>query len=222
MNLEEAAARLAAGKHILTTVPVSGPIFRNTLHRLLELSRQFELLPSLSPDLLHTLIDLPPKPGWRKPTTKGNLPGPGFSGGIALLSGTKSPLPLLSAGRGALRPLFSQGSGKGPFVRAAARSRLWPFLLLNPGNGCYTAAFAPSSGLLPVETCVFCGTEADQQFSYVFVEDDPARRADLCRTCHRYLKTIVAGRLTHLLYLPLEEFVTVDLDTLVARDDLIS
>ena len=70
--------------------------------------------------------------------------------------------------------------------------------------------------------CVFCGAEAEAQFSYVFVEDDPARRADLCRVCRRYLKTIVAGRLTHPLYLPLEEFVTVDLDTLLARGDLIS
>ena len=76
-------------------------------------------------------------------------------------------------------------------------------------------AFFPSG-------CDFCGAEAEAQFSYVFVEYDPARRADLCRVCHRYLKTIVAGRLTHPLYLPLEEFVTVDLDTVMARDYLLS
>jgi hypothetical protein len=68
---------------------------------------------------------------------------------------------------------------------------------------------------------VFCGKE-EPRFSYIFAEDDPARRADLCQACRRYLKTVVTSQFTHPLYLPLEEFVTVDLDTLMARDDLLS
>jgi FdhE protein len=223
VDLHQTAARLAAGEDILATVPVSAPIFRDTVTRLLELFRQFDLLPTLPPDLLHSLISLAP-PAWL-----------GGTGGLEeICQGREVPVKLLFfVGQKALSPFYQQAAA--PYIPLFSQG-VWQRSVC-PGCGQVPVlASLPSDSrqrhlycsLCDVQWpyarrgCVFCGAEAEAQFSYVFVEDDPARRADLCRVCHRYLKTIVAGRLTHPLYLPMEEFVTVDLDTLLARGDLIS
>ncbi len=220
---QETVARLAAGEIILATVPVSVPIFRDTLARLLEICREFELLPALSPDLLHSLLSLAPR-AWL-----------GETNGLAeICQGREAPVKLLFfVGQKALSPFYQQAAA---LYNPLFSQGVWQRSVC-PGCGQEPAlaSLAPDSGqrrlycsLCAVQwpftrrACVFCGTEAEAQFSYVFVEDDPARRADLCQVCHHYLKTIVAGRLTHPLYLPLEEFVTVDLDSLLARDNLVS
>ena len=49
VDFDQTAAQLAAGEPILATVPIPAAIFRDTLTRLLELCRQFDLLPTLPP-----------------------------------------------------------------------------------------------------------------------------------------------------------------------------
>ncbi len=115
--------------------------------------------------------------------------------------------------------LFWQVGKKGN-VLAAARNPLLPASLPTPGKDFYIAASVVCNGRFLVRPASFAATQ-ESHFSYIFIEDDPARRADLCRACRRYLKTIVISRLTHALYLPLEEFVTVDLDALLLRHDMI-
>jgi FdhE protein len=223
VDLDRAAARLAAGEPILATVPIPAAIFQDTLTRLLELCRQFDLLPVLHLDLLHSLISLPP-PAWL-----------GETGGLEeICQGREVPVKLLLfVGQKAFSPFYQQAAA--PYTSLFFQG-VWQRSVC-PGCG-----QEPALALLPPDSrqrhlycsicdvqwpfarrgCIFCGAEAEAQFSYVFVEDDPARRADLCRVCRRYLKTIDAVRLTNPLFLPLEEFVTVDLDTLLARGDLIS
>ena len=223
VDFDQTAARLAAGEPILATVPIPAAIFRDTLTRLLELCRQFDLLPTLPPDLLHSLISLAP-PAWL-----------GETGGLEeICQGREVPVKLLFfVGQKALSPFYQQAAA--PYIPLFSQGVWQRSVCPGCGQEPALASLPPDSrqrhlycSLCDVQWpfarrgCVFCGAEAEAQFSYVFVEDDPARRADLCRVCRRYLKTIVADRLTHPLYLPLEEFVTVDLDTLLARGDLIS
>jgi|GEM_PF-4638794 len=63
-------------------------------------------------------------------------------------------------------------------------------------------------------TCPFCLTDSHGPVSYVFHESDPARRLYQCPGCGQYLKTVDESRLSYRLYMPLEEFVTLDLDLL--------
>ncbi len=218
---KEVEAKLAAGQSILDQVPIPVSIFQNTLSRLLELFRQFELMPPLSADRLQNLLTLPPHAWLRRDFNGGNLPGSGSPGRTAFFPGAESSFPLLPSGG-------SPVSGKN-FSRWDWQTGKCPFCGQEPT----LASLAPDSGqrflycsLCGVQwpfsrqTCVFCGNQ-ESHFSYIFIEDDPARRADLCQACQRYLKTIVISRLTHALYLPLEEFVTIDLDTLLIREDLI-
>ena len=135
---------------------------------------------------------------------------------------------LLFIGQKALSPFYQQAAA--PYAALWSQDR-WqqsacpacggpPTLaLISPESGqrrlhcclCNVTWPAPSR-----QECVFCGAAAAQT-TYYFLEDDPARRADLCQACGRYLRTIVLAKLTHPLHLPLEEFVLVDLDTLMAQ-----
>jgi FdhE protein len=63
-------------------------------------------------------------------------------------------------------------------------------------------------------TCPFCGNHDQKQLSYLHQDHDPSRRLDLCRKCARYIKTVDERRLRVPLHLPLEEFITLDLDHL--------
>jgi hypothetical protein len=223
VDLDQAAARLAAGEPILATVPIPAAIFRDTLTRLLELFRQFDLLPALPPDLLHSLISLAP-PAWLGETGGLEEICQGREVPVKLLFfvGQKALSPFYQQAAAPYAPLFSQGVWQKPVCPGCAQEPALAVLTPDSRQRHLYCSLCDAKWPFARPVCVFCGAEAEAQFSYVFVEDDPARRADLCRVCRRYLKTIDAGRLTHPLYLPLEEFVTVDLDTLLTRDDLIS
>ncbi len=222
VDLEAAAAQLAAGESILTTVPVAAPIFRETLTRLLELCRQFDLLPALSPDLLHSLVNLAPQ-AWLGETTglAAICQGREVPVGLLLFVGQKALSPFYQQAAASYSPLFSQGVWQRSVCPVCGREPALASLAPDSGQRLLYCSLCAVQWPFARRACVFCGAEAEAQFSYVFVEDDPARRADLCQVCRRYLKTIVVRRLTHSLCLDLEEFITVDLDTLLARDDLV-
>ena len=216
----EVEARLAAGQAIVDQVPIPVSIFQNTLSHLLELFRQFELMPPLSAARLQYLLTLPPHAWLDETLVAASCQDQDLPAGLFLFLGRKALFPFYhEAATAFLEKSFLAGwqKGKCPFC----------------GQEPTLASFAPDSGQrflycslcgvqwpFPRQTCVFCGNQ-ESHFSYIFIEDDPARRADLCRACRRYLKTIVTSRLTYALYLPLEEFVTIDLDALLLGDDLI-
>jgi formate dehydrogenase maturation protein FdhE len=216
----EVEARLAAGQAIVDQVPIPVSIFQNTLSHLLELFRHFELMPPLSAARLQYLLTLPPHAWLDETSVAASCQDQDLPAGLFLFLGRKALFPFYhEAATAFLEKSFLAGwqKGKCPFC----------------GQEPTLASFAPDSGQrflycslcgiqwpFPRQTCVFCGNQ-ESHFSYIFIEDDPARRADLCRACRRYLKTIVTSRLTYALYLPLEEFVTIDLDALLLGDDLI-
>jgi FdhE protein len=218
--VDEVAAKLAAGQYTVDQVPMPVSIFQNSLDRLLELFRQVELMPPLSTDQRQNLLTLPPQ-AWLDETSL-----------AAICQDQDLPAGLLFfLGQKALSPFYHEAAAPWleKFLLAAWQKGECPFCGQKPA----LASFAPDSGQRLLycslcrtqwpfsrQTCAFCGNR-ESHFSYIFIEDDPARRADLCRACQRYLKTIVTSRLTHALYLPLEEFVTIDLDALLMRQDII-
>jgi hypothetical protein len=221
VNLIEAAAKLAAGTHILTALPIPAPIFRNTLSRLLELGRQFDLLPALSPDLRHSLLSLSP-PAWLGELPEKIFLGRNVPAGLLIFLGQKALSPFYRQAAEPYYPLFSQGGWQNPNCPGCGQEPALACLTPESGQRLLYCSLCAAQWLFPRPGCVFCGIKDEKHLSYVFVEADPARRADICRVCRRYLKTVVTRRLEHLVYLPLEEFVTVDLDTIVARNDLVS
>jgi FdhE protein len=217
---QDIEAKLAAGHPIFPHVPISETIHRNILARLLELFRQFELVPPLSANQLQSLLSLAPHAWLDETSLEAISQGRDLPAGLFFFLGQK-----------ALSPFYHQAAA--PFqqklLQAGWQKGHCPFCGQQPALAC----LSPDSGqrllycsLCGVQwpfsrqTCVFCGNQ-ESQFSYVFIEDDSARRADLCQACQHYLKTIVINRLRHALYLPLEEFVTIDLDALLMRQDLI-
>lgn len=219
LDADAASARLQAEARLQVHLPISEPVFQATFSRLLMLCQQFELLPALPPELLPALLRLPPTVWLAADLNLAALPpDPALPAGLLLFLGQKALSPFYQQAAAPYAPLLLQG--------------LWPHgTCPHCGRPPVLASLAPDSGqkllycsLCAVQwpfsrrTCVLCGHE-DPHFSYLFLEDDPARRADLCRSCRGYLKTIVVAKLTHPLYLPLEEFVTVDLDLLLARVD---
>jgi FdhE protein len=218
----EAEARLHAGELLLAHLPFSTPTFRQTLSRLLELCRQFELLPPLPPDVLQALLSLPP-PAW----LADNLgladicQDREVSVGLVLFLGQKALSPYYQRAVAPYAPLFLQGSWQQGNCPNCGQKPALASLAPESGQKLLYCSLCAIQWPFSRRACVFCGQE-EPHFAYLFVEEDPARRADLCQACQGYLKTIVTGRLTHPLCLPLEEFVTVDLDILMARDDLLS
>ena len=217
---QEVEAKLAAGQAIVDQVPVPVSIFQNTLSHLLELFRQFELMPPLSAARLQNLLTLPPHAWLDETSVAASCQDQDLPAGL-----------LLFLGRKALSPFYHEAAA--PFRQKSIPAGWQKAKCPGCGQEPTLASLAPDSGqrflycsLCGVQwpfsrqTCVYCGNQ-EAHFSYIFIEDDPARRADLCRACRRYLKTIVISRLTHALYLPLEEFVTIDLDALLLDEDLI-
>jgi formate dehydrogenase maturation protein FdhE len=217
---KEIEAKLVTGHSLVDRLPVPVAPFQNIFSRLLELFRQFELMPPLSAARLQDLLTLPPRAWLDETSIKAFCQDQDLPAGLLLFLGQK-----------ALSPFYHQAAATylQEFLRWDWQASKCPYCGQEPT----LASLAPDSGqrflycsLCGVQwpfsrqTCVFCGNQ-ESHFSYIFVEDDPARRANLCQACQRYLKTIVISRLTHALYLPLEEFVTIDLDTLLIREDLI-
>jgi len=65
--------------------------------------------------------------------------------------------------------------------------------------------------------CPFC-TGSQGSLEYIYIEDDKTRRANYCRACKKYVKTVDSRDSGEALLLPLEDIVTADLD-LAARDE---
>jgi FdhE protein len=216
----EAEARLRAGEPVQAHLPISTPVFKNTLGRLLELCQQFELLPPLSPDVLQALLSLPP-PAWLADNLRLTdiCPDREIPAGLFHFLGQKALSPFYQRAAAPYAPLFLQGTWQQGNCPNCAQRPALASLAPESGQKLLYCSLCAVQWPFPRRTCVFCGHE-EPHFSYLFVEDDPTRRADLCQACHGYLKTIVTNKLTHPLSLPLEEFVTVDLDILVHRADL--
>jgi hypothetical protein len=223
VNLQEAATNIANGKQALTALPIPEPIFRNSLSRLLALCRQFDLLPRLSPDLSRSLMKLSPK-AWlgEQPGLEEIFAGRDVPGGLLFFLGQKALVPFYQQAAEPYYPLFSQGDWHSSRCPACGKEPALACLAQKSGQRLLYCSLCATQWSFSPKGCVFCGSGSEQQFSYVFTEEDPARRADFCRACRRYLKTVIAGCLKHLVYLPLEEFVTVDLDVLLAQNDFVT
>jgi len=213
-----AAAPQETGVPLLAGLAVAAPAFRAVLARLLEVFQHYDLLPPLPPDLAAELLDLPPG-AWLQ--EEGPVAALGrahrLSAGLLLFIGQQALSPFYQQAAAPHAPRWAQGRWLQPACPACGGP---PTLaLISPETGqrrlhcrlCNVTWPAPDR-----QACVFCGAAAAQT-TYYFLEDDPARRADLCQACGRYLRTIVLAQLPHPLSLPLEEFVLVDLDTLMAQ-----
>lgn len=219
---KDVAATLAAGRPLLAIAPIPAAIFRNTLGRLLELFRQFELLPPLFADLLQNLLTLPPQ-AWLEDSERVSelCQTQEIPPGLILFLGKKALAPFFQQATAPYLPIFLQGAWQKASCPGCGQEPALASLAPDSRDRLLYCSLCAAQWPCDWRTCIFCGNQ-ESRFSYIFAEADPARRADLCQTCRRYLKTVVTSRLPHPLYLPLEEFVTVDLDTLLARDDLLS
>lgn len=220
MAAQEIEASLDAGRPASPRLPISAAIFQDTLARLLDLFRQFDLIPKIVPEQFQNLLSLEPSAWLNENALEAVCRGRDLPAGLLFFLGQK-----------ALSPFYHQAAAhwQQQLLQADWQRGQCPFC----GQLPVLASLTPDSGQKYLycslcgtqwpcarQVCAFCGTQ-DSQCSFVFIEDDPARRADLCQTCQRYLKTIVTKRLTHALYLPLEEFITIDLDMLLLRQELI-
>lgn len=217
-DLEAATSLLAAGQPLLTALAVPAVAFRALLAQLLTVFQRFELLRPLPLATLEEILDQSPSVWLEEGGPISSLAAARrLPANLLFFFGQKALAPFYQQAAQPYDALWSQGLWQQPICPACGRP---PTLaLLTPESGrrrlhcrlCDLTWPAPSR-----QACVFCGTEASQG-RYYFLEDDPARRADLCQACGRYLRTIVLAKLPHPLHLPLEEFVLVDLDTLMAQ-----
>lgn len=222
MAEKEAAARLAAGETILAPVLIPVANFRHSLGCLLEIFQTFELLPPLPSDLVQTLLARPPQVWLEETGHLTEVPqSQDLPTGLLLFLGQKALAPFYRQAAAPYLSLFLQGDWPHATCPGCGQEPSLASLAPDSGQRLLYCSLCTAQWPFTRRTCVFCGHE-EPRFSYIFAEDDPARRADLCQDCRRYLKTIVTTRLTHPLHLPLEEFVTVDLDTLMARQDLLN
>ncbi|MGQ9920372.1 MAG: formate dehydrogenase accessory protein FdhE [Desulfobacca sp.] len=217
-DLPGATARLTAGQFLLPPLSIPSARFQALLTALWDIFATYDLLPPLPRDLLRQLLDLPPQ-AWLEEEGPAVVLARTYQlpAGLLLFIGQKALSPFYQQAAAPYAELLAQGLWQQALCPACGRP---PTLaLISPATGqrrlhcrlCDLTWPAPSR-----QACVFCGTEASQG-RYYFLEDDPARRADLCQTCGRYLRTIVLAQLPHPLHLPLEELVLVDLDTLMAQ-----
>ena len=68
-------------------------------------------------------------------------------------------------------------------------------------------------------SCPFCN-EVQGSLDYLYLEDDPSRRANYCRACKRYVKTVDMRNSDEIVLLPLEDIVTLGLDTAASEEGL--
>lgn len=217
----EVDTKLAAGRHLVDQLPVATAIFQKTLDYLLDLFQQAELMPPLSVEQRQNLLAFPPEFWLDDRSVEDFYQDQMLPAGLLLFLGHK-----------ALSPFYHQAAA--PYLEKYFQAEWQKGECPSCGREPSLASLAPETGgrflycsLCGVQwpfsrqACAFCGDQKSPH-TYFFLEDEPARRADFCKACRRYLKTIVTSRLTHALYLPLEEFITVDLDSYMMRADLIS
>ena len=89
----EVEAKLAAGQAIVDQVPIPVSIFQNTLSHLLELFRQFELMPPLSAARLQNLLTLPPHAWLDETSVAASCQDQDLPAGLFLFLGRKALFP---------------------------------------------------------------------------------------------------------------------------------
>lgn len=68
-------------------------------------------------------------------------------------------------------------------------------------------------------SCPFCD-EVQGSLDYLYLEEDPTRRANYCRACKRYVKTVDMRNSEETVLLPLEDIVTLSLDSAASEERL--
>lgn len=213
---EQASARLAAGKILLNAwLPVDETAYYRLVGELLHLCQGHGLFSRPIEPLLAFLQTVHPE-HWLEPSPEllSSLDRFGAPAGLILWISQKALAPFYQQ---ACAPYAHCGQGP-PWERGVCFCCGSPPVLARLAAG--TGQRWLYCGLCTLEwpytrqTCPFCQNLPNGPLPYVFQEDDPARRLYQCPGCGHYLKTIDESRLSHRLYLPLEEFVTLDLDLL--------
>lgn len=70
-------------------------------------------------------------------------------------------------------------------------------------------------------SCPFCD-ELQGSLDYLYLEEDPSRRANYCKACKRYVKTVDMRNSEEVVLLPLEDIVTLSLDVAANEERLTS
>jgi FdhE protein len=65
--------------------------------------------------------------------------------------------------------------------------------------------------------CPFCRNRENNSLEYLYSEEEPEYRVNLCNACKGYLKVVDTRKLKRLFYPPLEQVVTLHLDLLAAE-----
>ena len=60
--------------------------------------------------------------------------------------------------------------------------------------------------------CPFCSTKEAEKLSYLYNEEEPEYRVDLCDHCRKYIKAVDVRQAERIVYPPLEQIVTLHLD----------
>jgi FdhE protein len=69
----------------------------------------------------------------------------------------------------------------------------------------------------PRTACPFCGNGDPGRLAYLYSDEEPEHRLDLCDGCRKYLKTVDARNLSRPFYPPLEQVATLHLDLKAAE-----
>lgn len=70
----------------------------------------------------------------------------------------------------------------------------------------------------PRMICLFCGTPDQKKLRYLFVNEDQARRIQVCENCRTYIKIIDCKEITEEVVLPLEDIYTIYLDEVAVKE----
>jgi FdhE protein len=65
--------------------------------------------------------------------------------------------------------------------------------------------------------CPFCSNRDSDKLEYIFSDDEPEYRVNLCGECRRYLKVVDIRKLDRLFYPPLEQVASLHLDMLATE-----
>ncbi len=210
---QAAADRAAAGRILWEKPPVQRQGLPELLRQLIRVFQKFALLPPLSEAVQAELLATPAAAWLSAPesivrwATTHQLPGT-----LLVFIGQLALSPYYQAASAPYKDLWSQGKWRHPFCPSCGREPSFALILPESGQRHLHCRLCDVTWAGPDrQTCLFCGQQ-NSQGEYIFLEDDPARRAELCQACQRYLKNIVLQNLPHALSLPLEEFVGVELD----------
>ena len=158
MAVKQVEAKPAAGRSILDQVPISVSTFQNTLSHLLELFRQFELMPPLSADRLQDLLTLPPHAWLDETSMEAICQDQDLPAGLFLFLGQKALSPFYHQAAAPFRQKFFRWDWQKGNVPSAARNPLLPASLPTPVKDFYIAASVASNGRFLVRPASFAAT----------------------------------------------------------------